>query len=105
MKICQIKSKNSYDNFLKYWIPVLNHLIINNKIPKNFNKFIKYIGYEFDETSQCLIETNPDAKKLWAIWERGYINTCSNAIESRHGHLNNSLKSLKTLKTDKKMPT
>ena len=32
------------------------------------------------------------AKNIWAVWKMGYINTCSNAIEGRHGNLNRSFK-------------
>ena len=40
---------------------------------------------------KILFEANPEAKDKWAIWRRGCINTCSNAIESRHGHLNSKI--------------
>ena len=91
-KILVLKTEESYQKFMNYWIPILNSMIKNNKIPKNLEKFQKYLYLEYDPQNETLFESNPDAKKLWAIWERGSINTCSNAIESRHGHLNKKIK-------------
>ena len=51
-KLCQLKSEEEYINFMKYWVPVLNHLLQKNKIPKNFDTFIRYIGYKHDEKKQ-----------------------------------------------------
>ena len=33
---------------MNYWIPILNAMIKNNKIPKNLDKFQKYLGLEYD---------------------------------------------------------
>ena len=90
-KICSIKSEEAYQNFLNYWLPILSSLISNNKPPINIEKFMKYLGLEYDEEKKILFEANPEAKDKWAIWRRGCINTCSNAIESRHGHLNSKI--------------
>ena len=62
-----------------------------------YEPYTTLIGYEYDENKQALIEVNPEAKNLWAIWKRGYINSCSNALESRHGHINTQIKQYKNI--------
>ena len=94
-KICQIKTEENYNKFISYWIPILNYLIKNNKEPVNFSKFKKYLGLEYDSNKETLVESNSQAKNEWAVWRRGCLNTCSNAIESRHGHINNMIKQKK----------
>lgn len=61
----------------------------------NFSKFKKYLGLEYDSNKETLVESNSQAKNEWAVWRRGCLNTCSNAIESRHGHINNMIKQKK----------
>ena len=89
IKICRIKSKESYQNFMEFWIPILNSMIKNKKYPIYLDKFLQILRLEYDNTRETLFYAHPEVKKLWAIWKRGPINsTCSNAVESRHAHLN-----------------
>ena len=91
-RICRCKSEESYYNFMKFWIPILNNIIKNNRNPKNLDKFLHYLGYEYDKTKETLVEVHPEVKDQWAIWKRGPINTCSNAVEGRHSHINSLIR-------------
>ena len=70
----------------------MSSLIKNEKYPKNFDRFLQYMGLEYDPINGTLFEAHPENKELWAIWMRGPINTCTNSIESRHGHLNSQIR-------------
>ena len=66
-KILRIKSEESYQNFIKFWIPILNSMIKNEKHPKNLDKFLQVLGMEYDTERETLFEVHPEIKELWAI--------------------------------------